>query len=72
MRLLGDADMDGVVSILDATHIQRYLVGLIKDDEINLDAADITGNGVDILDATYIQRYIAGFTSEYPIGEPIQ
>ncbi len=71
-RILGDADMDGEISILDATHIQRYLVGLVKEDEIDLNAADIIGNGVDILDATYIQRYIAGFTSDYPIGEPIQ
>lgn len=70
--ILGDADMDGQVTILDATHIQRYLVDLVKEDEIDLDAADISGNGIDILDATYVQRYIAGFSSDYPIGEPIE
>ena len=67
--LLGDADGDGKVSILDATRIQRYLAGLT--DEIEEKAADVNENGIDILDATYIQRWLAGFEVEYAIGEPI-
>ncbi len=70
-RLLGDADKDGSVSILDATCIQRYLASLVKDDQIDKEAADITGDGIDILDATMIQRYLANFDVEYPIDQPL-
>ena len=67
--LLGDADGDGKITILDATRIQRYLASLT--DEIVEEAADVNGNGIDILDATYIQRFLAGLSVDYPIGEPI-
>lgn len=57
----GDADGDGEVTILDATCIQRYLVGLVGEDQIDLTAADCDGDrGVTILDATRIQRWLAG------------
>lgn len=67
----GDADGDGELSILDATCIQRYLASLVKDDQIDKEAADITGDGIDILDATMIQRYLANFDVEYPIDQPL-
>ena len=69
VRLLGDADMDNEVTILDATRIQRFLVDLTK--EIDKDAADVTGDGVDILDATMIQRWLVELTVDYPIGKPM-
>ena len=57
----GDADGDGKLTILDATRIQRYLVGLADESEIDKDAADADGDGkITILDATRIQRVIAG------------
>ena len=57
----GDADMDGDVTILDATRIQRYLAGLASQDDIDAEAADADSDGdVTILDATRIQRYLAG------------
>lgn len=65
--LLGDADGDGEVTILDATRIQRYLASLT--DEINEKAADISGDGIDILDATYIQRHLASLEIPYPVNE---
>lgn len=70
-RLLGDADMDGSVTILDATRIQRYLVDLATDDQIDKEAADVTGDGVDIIDATMIQRYLVELPVIYPVNEPI-
>lgn len=58
--LIGDADDDGSVTILDATRIQRWLADLITDDEINLSNADSDHDkSVTILDATRIQRWLA-------------
>ena len=69
VKLLGDADGDGEVTILDATRIQRWLADLITDDEIDLTAADADEDGeVSILDATAVQRFIAGFDNVYGIG----
>lgn len=70
-RLIGDADMDGSVTILDATRIQRWLASLVTDADIDKEAADITGKGITILDATRIQRYLADFDDGYPINQPI-
>ena len=68
--MVGDADGDGAITILDATKIQRLLVSLITDDDGMIALrGDSNGNGLDILDATRIQRYLAGFTITEPIGE---
>ena len=69
--LIGDADGDGQVTIVDATWIQRYLVSFTLDffDEV---AADVDGDGeVSILDATWIQRYLADIPVRFPINEYI-
>lgn len=68
---IGDADFDGKVTILDATHIQRALVNL--DDlegcyvlgegmaNMRCPVADADSDGkITILDATRIQRVLAG------------
>lgn len=62
MQLLqGDANGDGEVSILDATHIQKYLTGLVDDNDILFSVSDVNGDGeVSILDATYIQKQLTG------------
>ena len=68
--ILGDADGDGDVTILDATCIQRALVGSISD--VDSAAADVDGDGdVTILDATFIQRYLVGVAVPYAIGETV-
>lgn len=59
--LLGDADMDGDVTVMDATRIQRWLADLVGDSEINKTNADVDRDGeVTVMDATRIQRKIAG------------
>lgn len=68
--ILGDADGDSEVSIIDATLIQRKLVELPVL-QFNEEAADIDGDGLNITDATYIQRYLAEMPTPYPIGDPI-
>lgn len=64
--MLGDADMNGEVNILDATRIQRYLVNLASDDEIDKANADVDhDNKVTILDATVIQRFLVGLVTKF-------
>ena len=67
--IIGDADCDGEVTILDATAIQRFLVNL-PNKAFDESAADADRDGdVTILDATAIQRFLASLpTSEY-IGQ---
>ena len=70
--LLGDADGDGEVTILDATWIQRTLVDIGGSADFNEAAADVDGDGdMTILDATYIQRYLVGVPVPYAIGETV-
>ena len=71
-NLLGDADGDGEISIIDATVIQRHLAQ-IPVTEFHEDAADVDGSGdVEITDATYIQRHLVDLEVPYKIGEPIK
>ena len=58
--LLGDADQDGEVSVMDATTIQRYKAEKIVLEAIALLAADTDKDGeVSVMDATRIQRFKA-------------
>lgn len=59
-KLLGDADRDGVISVMDATCIQKYKANLITEDKIDLSVSDVDNDGsVSVLDATRIQKYKA-------------
>ena len=71
--ILGDADLDGSVTVLDATRIQRYLAELttLSGDAMLTADADLDGS-VTILDATAIQRWLADLEVSSPIGEPIE
>ena len=62
--LVGDADLDGAVTILDATRIQRVLAELDTfDNGPSRLAADADRDGsITILDATRIQNYLAALT----------
>ena len=71
-RLLGDADGDGAIMIVDCTLIQRDIVGLAEIKAENRSAADVDSDReICILDATAIQRYLAEMKSNCPIGEYI-
>lgn len=66
--IVGDADGDGEVGIMDATAIQRKLASYAVNSYDEL-AADANENGfVDILDATAIQRKLADYNDGYAIG----
>ncbi len=56
----GDANLDGVIDIRDATTIQKHIAGLITLEGAALANADADGDGdVDIDDVTAVQKYIA-------------
>ena len=69
--ILGDADNDGEVTILDATVIQRTIAELptVSYNEAAADADQ--DNSVTIMDATSIQRHIAELPTNENIGKPI-
>ena len=59
-HVLGDVNSDGIVSIADATELQKYLANIIDFDDEQLAVADTNGDGsVSIADATQIQKYLA-------------
>lgn len=69
--LLGDADGDGTVTVLDATAIQRRLADLEVERFVNA-AADVDEDEIiTILDATGIQRWLADLLKSDKIGKPI-
>ncbi len=67
----GDADGDGVVTILDVTHIQRHLIQSDPNvEEANMKAAIVSGEDeLSVVDATLIQRYLAGMIERFPVEE---
>ena len=70
--ILGDVDGDDIVTILDATAIQRHLAS-IPTVSYNEKAADADGDGsVSIIDATSIQRYLAQLSAPDGIGKVIK
>ena len=70
--VLGDADGDGDVTILDATKIQRVLADLDDDpDGMIALRADSDEDELDIMDATRIQRWLAEYEVQEKIGESV-
>ena len=66
-NIYGDVNKDGVVSIIDASEIQFYIVNMLKFDSLALRLGDVDSDGfVSIMDATTIQRYLASFIDEFP------
>ena len=69
--ILGDADGDGAVTILDVTRIQRHLVQHNPSiEEANMKSAIVSGeDALSIVDATLIQRFLAGIIERFPLEE---
>lgn len=58
----GDADFNGVVNVNDVTAIQRHVAEFELLNELQVKAADVTGDGeLTVADATYLQRYLAEY-----------
>ncbi|MBQ3416719.1 MAG: Ig-like domain-containing protein [Ruminococcus sp.] len=69
--ILGDVDGDGVVSVIDATAIQKVRAS-IPVNCFNETAADVDNDSVvSVIDATYIQKWLAHIDIPYDIGAQI-
>lgn len=70
--IYGDADLDGTVTIKDATLIQKYSA-LLEGSELEgmaFTQANVSGDAaVNIRDATYIQKFVAGLITTFPVEE---
>ncbi len=68
--VLGDANSDKAVSVMDVLEIQKHLAdigGLTGDDA---KGADVDASGdITVKDALNIQRYLSDYSVEYKIGE---
>lgn len=71
--LYGDADLDGIVTVMDATLIQQYCALLEDLSATSLLTADANGNGtVSVMDATHVQRFVADLTCSAKVGTVIE
>ena len=60
VNAVGDVNNDDVLNVEDATMIMKYSVELVDETALNIDYADMNGNGrINVLDATAVQQYIA-------------
>lgn len=58
--LIGDVDMDGKVTVADATLVQKYVTDHLAFTDQQFTAADVDKNGVlTVKDATLIQKFVA-------------
>lgn len=61
---LGDVNLDGIIDINDATHIQKYLAAKCSYIDTQKSVADINKDGIiDVNDTTTLQKYLAGKTT---------
>ena len=66
---VGDVDLDGKITIKDATMIQKALADLLTLSYESETLADVDRDGkITIKDATAIQKYIAGLESGTAVG----
>lgn len=57
----GDVNHDGIVNVVDATLVQKYVVSLVEFDSKTLKVADVNGDGeVNVVDSTLIQKMVLG------------
>ena len=73
VALLGDVNLDGKVTIQDATLVQKAIAKLATLDEVQTAVADAFEDGtVNVKDATAIQKWIAKFEdANQNIGKPL-
>ena len=57
----GDTDLNGYISVTDATLVQKYVAGIEDFDKLQLFNSDVNHDGeISVVDATLIQKYIVG------------
>ena len=69
--ILGDADGDGIVTIMDATRIQRVLADLVEDTDGLIALRAANGEALSIMHATRVQRWLVDYEVSAPIGTTV-
>ena len=71
--ILGDADGDGEVTVLDVTLAQRVIARMVTDDDGSYTLrGDVDGDGsLSSIDVTLLMRYNAKLKTSYAIGDPV-
>jgi hypothetical protein len=68
--LIGDVDLDTIISVKDATQLQKHIVNFITLTGDSLIAAECDGdNRLSVKDATVIQKYLIGLSDCGNVGE---
>ena len=68
--LLGDANNDGVVNLLDAQMILKWYTGDPDAANINLDVCELDGmSGINLLDAQQILKLYTGEITKFPVEQ---
>lgn len=66
----GDVNIDGDITVIDATDIQKYIVGLEELTADSKSVADVDSDGaISVMDATSIQKYIVGLNGCGKVGQ---
>lgn len=64
--LLGDVNGDGEITVVDATILQKYIVGQTTLDDETLNVADVNKDGaITVVDATLIQKFVVKGITEF-------
>lgn len=64
--LLGDVNGDGEITIVDATILQKCIVGQATLDDETLNVADVNKDGaITVVDATLIQKFVVKVITEF-------
>ena len=70
--IYGDVDMDSVVTVKDATLVQKGVAGITYVTAVQRYLADPKGDGFNVKNATAIQKYLVGHEVESMIGEKLE
>ena len=63
---LGDVNMDGDITVIDATEVQRYVAQLVAFTNDQFTAADVDHDGtITVKDATTIQKFVVDLISNF-------
>ena len=64
-HIIGDVDMDQMITVMDATQVQRHTAKIVELSGTPLLLADVdTNDNVNVMDATHIQRYLVHLSAE--------
>lgn len=63
---LGDVNMDGDITVIDATEVQKYVAHIVAFTNDQFTAADVDHNGIiTVKDATTIQKFVVNLISNF-------